>query len=708
VIRDILTTTVRRFRTRAFTGPIALLGILASAATAQQRADSAITVVPGFAGGSYVESRAPIQLTLSRVPAAGEGRIAVFVGTADLTSLFAAEGATLAFRSNGVDLPSGETDVKVFLVRGAAWNELAKFAIRVLTPRGFEKALVDPGVELRNTGQLAEGHSGSEPAPPRSTFQAIAGTLSLETAHRRDSMSFTSSVHVLGANERRDAVRFAEKGEQAQLLDLADYALRFEGRKMVIAAGQVTAGVNRHLINGFASRGVTGVVSGSRASFSVGAENGTSIVGMDNIAGLAHSDHRIFSSGVGVELFPARPGAVHVDATVLQGALLPVSGFTQGGITSGERSSGYGVQLAASTPSQRIRIAAGMASSRSEFAADPAQSSSSSIVPSAPHRASARYAEFNAMLLQGRKLFGVVPVTLNLGVKHERVDPLYRSVAVAMQSDIERDGFDVGGMVDVVSVLVAGGGTTDNLDRIASLLTTRGRSSSVTLGAPLASLLRVTHGSAWWPTVSYDRQQMHQFGAGVPAGGAYTPSDIPDQVTVAQNAGAQWQVSHWQFAYRLSFSGQDNRQPGQELADFASRVHAFTVGVTVGSRVMLTLDVGLERQENKALSQLTTVHRAGLAGNWHITPVTTLDGNITASRTNDAGAGSNAHVSSVQLGIARGFNLWHSTDAVPRGQAFLRFTRQSNELFNLGAPLAPPTQASGHWNLASGLTLRLF
>ena len=42
---------------------------------------------------------------------------------------------------------------------GPVWKELGRSPIRVLTPRGFEKARVDPGVELSYMGQLAEGHS---------------------------------------------------------------------------------------------------------------------------------------------------------------------------------------------------------------------------------------------------------------------------------------------------------------------------------------------------------------------------------------------------------------------------------------------------------------------------------------------------------------------------------------------------------------------
>ena len=97
-----------------------------------------------------------------------------------------------------------------------------------------------------------------------------------------------------------------------------------------------------------------------------------------------------------------------------------------------------------------------------------------------------------------------------------------------------------------------------------------------------------------------------------------------------------------------------------------------------------------------------------MTGNGRITPVTTLDASVSLSRSEDPGAGSDTRVATVQAGIAHGFNIWHSTAYTPRGQAFLRFSRYSSELFNLGSSFAPPTQSLGTWNLTSGLTLRLF
>lgn len=690
------------------TRSMALLLLAVRPLGAQQSDASPITVSPASAGEAYVAAQAPIELNLSRVPMASEGRIAVFVGTADVTALFETVGTRLVYRANGVDLPSGESELRVFLVDGTAWNELTRQVIRVLTPGGFENAQIDPGLDLRNTGQVAEGHSGLQPAPARPTYQSIAGTASLQTTHRRDGLTLSSDTHLLGAGERSEALRFNEKGDKASYIDLADYVIRFERRNAALAVGQVSAGMNRHLINGFSSRGVTAVVGGPRVSLSMGAENGTSIVGTDNIIGLDNGDHRILSSGLSLEVFPARPGALHVDGTWVRGSVLGTSGFTQGGIVSADRSDGYGMQLAASTPSQRVRLSAGLASSRSEYVPDPSLSSGGSGVPPQAPRRTARYAELDLGLMQYRMVFGAMRVTLDASLRHERVDPLFRSVGAYTQSDMQRDAVDLGGNIDAVSIRVGQDRTVDNLDDIASLLTIHTRSSTMTVGTPLASLLRVTKGASWLPTLSFGMQRLHQFGAGVPTGGGFTASDVPDYFTLVQDGSAQWQVKQWQIGYRVNRSDQDNRQSGRESADYAALTHGVAIGVMASSSLSLGLDLGLERQDNKEWAEVSHLRKAGLRGNWRLLPFTALDGSLNLSRTEDSGAGSDTHVSSVQAGIAHGFNLWRSTGGTPRGQAYLRFSRYANDVFNLGSSFAPPTQSRGMWNLASGLTLRLF
>ena len=143
-----------------------------------------------------------------------------------------------------------------------------------------------------------------------------------------------------------------------------ELTVQLERGRTVLGLGHVSAGSHRHLMNGFASRGVSATVRGGVASLAVGAVNGSSIVGWNNISGLNNGDHRVYSATLGLELRPRRPGALHLDATVLDGSLLPQTSFTQGAVVDAERSTGGGVQLSATTPGERLRAAAGYSRSR--------------------------------------------------------------------------------------------------------------------------------------------------------------------------------------------------------------------------------------------------------------------------------------------------------------------------------------------------------
>ena len=686
-----------------------LVAATAGPVLAQQPVDSAITVAPKFDGGHFVAGQSPIELTLSRWPSAAEGRLALFVGSADLTTLFERTGEGLVFRADGYSLPSGENELKAFLVTGSVWKELGRFPIRVLTPRGFEKAQVDPGVELSNKGQLAEGHSGSSPAPARATYQDFGTTLSLQTNHLKDAWSVKSQLHLLGMSRQEETLRFGEKGDQASPVDLADFLVVAAHGGTTLSLGHVSAGGNRLLINNFSSRGLTAVFAGARASASVAAQNGTSIVGVDNIVGLSNPDHRVLSATVGVELVPAARGILHVDATAIAGSLQPLTGVSQGGIVSTERSDGFGVQIAASTPGQRVRFAGGFASSKFENPPDPSLSGNLSASPSPAGRKNARFAELDVAIFRDVRAWDSLAVNLNGAFRYERTDPLYRSVATFTQADLSRSTFELNGGVDVITMQATYTESKDNLDRVTAMQQAMTQASGAVVSAPLAALLRATTKAAWLPVVSYGRQQSHQFGTGLAANASFAPSDIPDQLNLVQDVTAQWQVGAWQLGYHFSHATQDNRQPGREKSDFTADIHGISAAVTTPSHVDLGVQLNLEQNDNLEFMQRSLLQRVNVTARWNANPLLTLDGAISVSANADDGAGHDTRVSEIRAGAAQSFTLWQTRDNTPNGQLFLRFSTQSSRLNQYGLPLLPPPSQSGAmWFVSSGLTLRVF
>src|SRR6185503_19632493 len=120
---------------------------------------------------------------------------------------------------------------------------------------------------------------------------------------------------------------------------------------------------------------------------------GSPEVGWDDPLGFSRPAHRVLGGTLGVELRPRRPGAFHMDLTLVNGSLLPRAGFGQGAVTDAERSTGVGVQVSASTPQQRVRLTGGISSSRFVNPHDALLDPKDQTAPVASTRRTARYLE---------------------------------------------------------------------------------------------------------------------------------------------------------------------------------------------------------------------------------------------------------------------------------------------------------------------------
>ena len=124
------------------------------------------------------------------------------------------------------------------------------------------------------------------------------------------------------------------------------------------------------------------------------------IVGWSNPLGVASADHRIVSGTLGLELVPSQPGRLVIDATVLDGSVLPRAGYTQGVVNDAEKSRGVGVRLRASDPGQRVSLEAGFARSRFDDPEDPTLAQGEALVPVATVVRNARYLQLGVDVLR--------------------------------------------------------------------------------------------------------------------------------------------------------------------------------------------------------------------------------------------------------------------------------------------------------------------
>jgi hypothetical protein len=292
-----------------------------------------------------------------------------------------------------------------------------------------------------------------------------------------------------------------------------------------------------------------------------------------------------------------------------------VSSFTQSAIVDAEESAGGTVQISGALPNQRLRFVSGFTRSRFE---NPARDPEllGNLVARRPllETRGARFVEASAVLLQNARLIVGPAATVTVGLRDERVDPLFRSVAAQVAADRQQDAVDATISIGPITAQLSQSRNRDNLGRVASALTTLGLASTASVAVPTAQLLGVRSRSALFPMLTMALNRVHQFADGIPPGGAFRPSDLPDQLNSIADVSAQWQVGRLRLAIRSNGVNQDNRQEQREKADFASGVRVVSLGATLGSRGDISVDAADEFQTAKERSETTRVRRVTLNG----------------------------------------------------------------------------------------------
>ncbi len=681
-----------------------LLGVaLAAPPLGAQDSIPILKVTPNWPVDRFRDNDELIELTLDRALGVGES-LAVVIGTLDVTSVTDVNGTRVRYRPMGGALPGGETPITIYVVRDKKWNEVAKFAIKVRNRLGLDEGRVLPTIDLSSAGELKRG--GTDTTSYDGAIQDATLRLGVESTLNRAPWGFLMQANALGVSKETDRLRFESMQGDAPVVDLTDYRLELQRGLSTLYVGNVRASGHPHLLQGFRSRGVGGALQlGRMASVEGNVMNGSNPVGWTNLSGLQQSAHRVSSARVNLELLPSRPGAIHVDVTGLDGAVLPIANFNQGSVTDAEQSSGWGSQLALSSPTERFKFSGGVARSKFTNPTDPLLAGDSSIVAVRPTTRNARFGEVSAQLLQGYTVRDSLTSDLSVMIRHERVDPLYRTLGASLQSDIESNSAEVKGSVGVLTLQGRVGRARDNLAQIASILTTRTNQLSLNAAMPLSAV--VGPKDAWYlPVLSIGRDGTHQYGDGLPTNGEFTVADVPDQASVSQTASAEWTRHETTFSWRFNTSAQDNRQPGRELADVDGTVHAMSLGIMPLSSMNVRLETSRERQKFAETAATQELDRIGAIVRWELNALTELSTNVSRATTLDGDAGVKTTNTELQLEASRAFTLYKLIDGKPQGRVFLRFARvlASQHPQFLGAILSRDLR----WTLNAGGSVRFY
>jgi hypothetical protein len=657
-------------------------------------------------GGSeeWITRYKPLEFILSKPISAGE-HVSLIIGNTDVTNLCTLYGDTLRYRPLAVPLPRGSVNVSVFLVTpDGTWTSVGDFTLKVLTTTGLEKSLVTPSFTLANKGQIAEGHSPESSGPARSTFQELNGQLALKVDVERAGVSLGAGANIIGVSFRQEALRFAEKGEDAAKIDLASYVIETRTGRTALSAGHISHGRSRHLLNHFSSRGISATTAiGTFADLSGSVMNGTNIVGWDNFLGLENAEHRLYSGTLGLEILPENPGMIRLEGSYVHGSQLPLNHFNQAQVNDAEESSGGSGRLLLSDPGRNITVDAGFTTTRFVNPEDPLLSQGIDVVPVEETTRQARYADIAWDVFRDAMLLDVLPTRLNVAFRHERVDPLYRAVGANVRSDNLQNTYELHGGIGPLRLDLTHQRSEDNLAEVESVLKSKTRQT----GANVVLSPGVSAGilPPWLPTLSYGLNTTHQFGVSTPTNSEFTPDRVPDQMTTSHTAGIEWQGGSLRVGYRGAFTTQDNRQAGKEKADAVNRTNGLHVSFSPVTQVSMSLEGSLESSENTETGAVIRNRRFGtnLLASLVAGASASLTASLSTSEPDDGSSSQRQALFSLETSYA--FDLSSYFIFKWRGQAFIRYSwsefESRDNVFNLDSH----TRA---WVVNTGISFNLF
>lgn len=653
-----------------------------------------------FPEGSFVDRDYAFDVQLDSGALRSPRRHAVVVGGLDVTDLMTPIPQGLRYESGVVGLPPGESELVVYAVEDdGRWREVHREPIRVRDALGFDRSALDPKVNLTLEAPLADG---ADPAGAPSVGQSthdLTGQFDVGSSLLRGRFDGSARVSILGVNHRRNALRAGQLGPDAPKLDLSNFLVEARLGAPTVAFGHVAVGQQRHLVSGFASRGARlAVPIASRVDVEAGLVGATQAVGWSDPLGFTRSEHRLMVGRVGVEAL-SRPGALRIEASGLSGSRNPESGFNQGDLTDAEEGDGFALRLAASDGAGRLRLDAGLARSRFDNPFDPLLAQGQPIVEVRETTRNARYVEASLGVLRDVRLSDTRTVGLDLGYRHERVDPLYRSLGAFVQSDALIDEWDASATIAGLGIQASHSRARDNLDDIASILTTRTRRTAVGASLPVGPFFGSE--ATWLPVLSWSVDRTRQAGEGLPLDGGFSESHVPDQVSLAHGATAQWIFGSVSLGYRLSIATQDNRQEGRDDADFSSRVHGVMLAIPVRPGLTLDASLDLERAENEEVGDIQRTRRVALGASWEPWSQSRLAVSFSVTRASDD-AGLRESTDTILE------SRWST--AVPGlspvdGRAFVRFGRISRDAVDSEFGI---DQQTSQWSVNSGLSASLF
>ncbi len=689
-----------------------------------------LSVSAGFTADQMVDRSDRIDLYLSRPLRDPESRVAILIGTTDVSSLFVLAELRLRYDTKLWPLPHGKSEVTVYVVnKNGLWQQVAVFPLHV-KEREISNELDNGGVAatfvnanyFSGPATAATGRSAThlfpdqDPAPPgepnkkrgklaflpsltvglkaqpaqstfptantptdRATFADLTMQASLKGEAAYGIFTSQSSFDFAGSSFQQEALRFGTLGNEAPNVDLSSYLVQFKTGRVKYQVGHFGYGTQRHLINSFTSRGINITVPLLKHfDFSAAAMNGTQLVGYDNLLGLNKRRHQMLSATMGVEVFPKRAGALRLEIGVLSAYFQPVSGVNRGVITDLQRSRGLSFRVLGSDRNSRFRFDAGFTRSFFASPSDTTLEQGLTVVPLPALARNAHYLDVSWEILRNYSLTKTRRANLAVSFREENVAPLYRSLGASTQADKIQYDLAVTGSIDEIIGQFSYSNFHDNLRRIPSILRTLNGTTNFSLAAPAKVLLNRTKDSMWLPRLGFSFSRIHATAAAIPVNGGFDvdPASIPDLIGTNKTFSADWQIKKLNLGYNINHSFQNNQQPGRELADQRVLVNTGRVGLAVTRKLNLNVDLSAESSKNIESSRIDRTLRLGPGVIWQLTKSMGLTASLSNTIAGDAANTSRNRNTEFDISWTYRFDRGKEGFKKVAGQFFVRYANR--------------------------------
>jgi len=654
-----------------------------------------------------------ISVSLKRDNAYDESGIKFVLDKTDVSVLFSQKSpGVYTYDSSVLPLPVGETILKIYQIQAdGSWKIIAEYPVQVKTAFGFKESEITPSVNVSIKSELESGYNGDavEPDADLQKQTSMTTNISLSSNSSNDDFNLQTNLNLVGVSKYEEALRFGEKGFDANKLDLSDYLVQVNNGGHNLSLGHVNFGQNKFLISGFGSRGIRykGSFGESKSlDFSATKMNGTSIVGYDNISGIQEeSNHRVSAASIGYEFIASRPGGLRAEISYLDASILPFTNFDSGEIPDAEKSSGVGLKLSGENESGSLRAEATYASSKYTNPIDPFLFQDDDVVAVEEQADSARHAELSYEIFKSKPDENGKIYSINVTLSHERVDPLYKSLAAFASADTQTNTAVLSLQLADISVQYSNVNNEDNIDDIATVLKTKTDSNDLSISFPFKQIFS-TDGNQnnWIPNLDIQSGRVHQYGANTPV--TFDPdSHIPDQYDFTRSVRLTWGTEKLNLGFARSVSEQDNRQLGRTNSDFRNETKSVDVSYQFTNN--FDANVGVSKVEAFDTENILTTYddNYSFGFNWGISDSVRLSTSYSEAENRDSLNNATRDGYSGNAQLSWDFQMPSLTGKKMPGQFYISYSMQNNR----SKDNVFTSETNAHdWTINAGLNVSLF